>query len=293
MSYFTYLLKDHLKYPELPLSIQRGFHDKAFHTHNHDFGELVVVVAGTAVHTVKSKRYLIREGDVFVINGPLAHGFSEAHELNLYNIMYDYNRPIFDKPSLRALAGYQNLFTLGPTLRGKENFISWANLQGEDSLLTKRLVASMFLEYETGREGFREMLLAQLHQLIIHLSRCNELADSRDQQRLLPLARAIAYMEDNYQTTEILLGDIAFSACIGARQLERLFSRYLGRPPIHYLKELRLKRAEEILRYQPEKRIAEIAFRCGFSDANYFTRAFKKLFGCSPTEYRKGMLSES
>ena len=34
--------------------------------------------------------------------------------------------------------------------------------------------------------------------------------------------------------------------------------------------------------------IKEIAARCGFADANYFIRAFRKRHGCSPGKLRKG-----
>ncbi len=33
----------------------------------------------------------------------------------------------------------------------------------------------------------------------------------------------------------------------------------------------------------------EIAERCGFSDANYYTRTFRKIHGSTPTEYRKSL----
>lgn len=293
MNTYNYLLRNHLKYPEIPLCIQKGIHDKAFHTHTHDFGELVVVTEGAAVHTVLDKRYNIREGDVFVINGPVAHGFEETDKLRTLNIMYDYHNPIFDKPALRALAGYQSLFTIGPKLRGKENFKSWANLSGQKREITKQLVSSLYDEYQNGHDGYREMLVALLQQLIIHLSRCYGTFTQADHPRLMPLARAIAYMEDNYQNVDIKLNDIAREACVGARQLDRLFNQYMANPPIQYLTEVRLQRAAELLRYQSDIRIADVAARSGFSDPNYFTRKFKKCFAVSPRDYRKGVAPNS
>ncbi len=282
----TYNLRDHLKYPDLPLCIQKGFHNRAFHTHNHDFGELVIVMEGTAVHRVAAKNYNICEGDVFVINGALPHGFERADKLRLFNIMYNYTKPIFDKPSLRALPGYQSMFTIGPRLRGREGFRSWSNLQGEDRTIAKRLVSDMYAEYQNGLAGFREMLIAQLHQLLVHLARCYQ-ADTGIQHRgLLPLARAIAFMENSYTQPNIGVEEIANVACVSTRQLARLFSRYMDSTPIQYLRQMRLNRAADCLRFEPEKQISSVAYICGFSDANYFTRAFKQHFGLSPRDYR-------
>ena len=54
-----------------------------------------------------------------------------------------------------------------------------------------------------------------------------------------------------------------------------------------YLSLLRLENAAmELLSTQD--RITEIALRNGFSDSNYFKDAFRKMYGVSPREYRKG-----
>ena len=34
-------------------------------------------------------------------------------------------------------------------------------------------------------------------------------------------------------------------------------------------------------------RVTEIAMQCGFQDASYFARAFRQVYGCGPTEYRR------
>ena len=42
-----------------------------------------------------------------------------------------------------------------------------------------------------------------------------------------------------------------------------------------------------MLRENTEMNVTEIASRCGFSDYNYFIRAFKKHLGVTPLKYRK------
>ena len=43
--------------------------------------------------------------------------------------------------------------------------------------------------------------------------------------------------------------------------------------------------AEELLR-QTDIPVREIAPRVGYTDANYFTKVFKRHCGCTPTDYR-------
>lgn len=52
-----------------------------------------------------------------------------------------------------------------------------------------------------------------------------------------------------------------------------------------YLLNYRLECAKEMLKSNMS--IKEIALKCGFEDANYFSKAFKKKTGCSPAGYRQ------
>lgn len=68
--------------------------------------------------------------------------------------------------------------------------------------------------------------------------------------------------------------------------LIRIFKRETGKTPMAYYNELRLGRGAALL-LNEEKSIAEVAQGCGFDDCNYFSRAFRRCYGISPSEYRK------
>ena len=65
-----------------------------------------------------------------------------------------------------------------------------------------------------------------------------------------------------------------------------LFKRELGKSFTEYLTEYRMKKAKELLRMSNQN-INEIADTLGYSDARYFSKAFKKEVGIKPTDYRK------
>ena len=54
-----------------------------------------------------------------------------------------------------------------------------------------------------------------------------------------------------------------------------------------YLGELRLRRAQELLK-DSELSVNEVASKCGYTDIAYFSRSFKKRLGVSPSKWRKG-----
>ena len=60
----------------------------------------------------------------------------------------------------------------------------------------------------------------------------------------------------------------------------------IGTTPNQYLRDQRARRAAELL-CGTGLRVTEIAMQCGFQDASYFARAFRQVYGCGPTEYRR------
>lgn len=70
--------------------------------------------------------------------------------------------------------------------------------------------------------------------------------------------------------------------------LRKLFKKEVGVTPLEYLIRVRMKKAETILSAMSgDYSVAEIARLCGYDDALYFSRVFKKSFGCSPTAFAK------
>ena len=59
----------------------------------------------------------------------------------------------------------------------------------------------------------------------------------------------------------------------------------MGKPFATYLNEIRLRKAEELLRFTPLK-ANEVAARIGYSNVNYFYTLFKKYKGYYPSESR-------
>jgi len=68
------------------------------------------------------------------------------------------------------------------------------------------------------------------------------------------------------------------------------FNAAMGMTPGAYLERLRLQNALSLLK-QRRLAVAEVALRCGFTDANYFSRVIRRTTGRSPLEFRKHYLS--
>ena len=86
-------------------------------------------------------------------------------------------------------------------------------------------------------------------------------------------------------SSELSVSDLSRNVNLSPTRLQQLFKKELGQSPSHYLRDLRLERAQELLQ-NTFLSIKEVMFRCGLKDPSHFTRDFKKRYGLTPSECR-------
>lgn len=85
---------------------------------------------------------------------------------------------------------------------------------------------------------------------------------------------------------KISLSDLAAEFDLSPFHFARVFKRETGFPPHEYQLQLRVARAQELLRSKPGRTIAEIACELGFADESHFRRHFRRIVGTTPSQYR-------
>ncbi len=131
----------------------------------------------------------------------------------------------------------------------------------------------------------REVVLAALGELvssymIVYRSN-NELSRPVEQIRSL--------IFNNYAHMDFALDEAIRQLPFHYDYLRKLFKKEMGMTPLEYMTNLRMKKAEMMLSamWGRDYSVAEIGELCGYDDALYFSRVFKKHFGCSPTVFAK------
>jgi AraC-like DNA-binding protein len=81
---------------------------------------------------------------------------------------------------------------------------------------------------------------------------------------------------------------IAKAARITPNHFSALFRKHTGRTFVSFVREERLRLAQELLR-DLTLNVSEVAQRCGFSDPGYFTRCFRKYVGATPGRWRQAL----
>lgn len=113
-----------------------------------------------------------------------------------------------------------------------------------------------------------------------------ELREDKGQSIAPSFVKRIEQYIEEHAHEPISVGDLAEYAGVSTRTLFSGFRRFRNIAPMHYLKEVRLRRAhEDLLQGQASgATVTAIAFRWGFSHLGHFTTDYKRRFGETPSE---------
>lgn len=100
------------------------------------------------------------------------------------------------------------------------------------------------------------------------------------------LKKVLSLIETNLADHTYNIDLMAKEMNMSLSQLNRKLHALVGQPAGHILRSMRLQRAADLLKQKAET-VAGICYAVGFNDHAYFSRAFKKQFGCTPSEYMK------
>ncbi len=92
-------------------------------------------------------------------------------------------------------------------------------------------------------------------------------------------------MMESHVADPVTLEDLAQVAGVSPRQLNRLFREKLGLATMRYYRDLRLEKAQGLLRNAPMS-LTEIALATGFASSSHFSRAYSARYGEPPSAYR-------
>ena len=109
---------------------------------------------------------------------------------------------------------------------------------------------------------------------------------SKTQRDELRIKKTLYYIETHFRE-QLTIEEIAESANISVSTLLRLYHDILHTTPIQHVLRFRLEQIRDELLTSRSTPIADIAYSCGFNDISYFNRCFLKVYGETPSEYRK------
>ncbi|EKN65253.1 AraC family transcriptional regulator [Neobacillus bataviensis LMG 21833] len=180
----------------------------------------------------------------------------------------------------------------------------------EEHESTEAIVVSGYGEFEYAQRALRmgaaDYLLKPIKVDLVQeaLKRVSEKLRARSQRKsetyetvlqfknLSPkMNHAVHFIEKHYHDDQLSLPIVAEHIELSTAYFSRTFKEETGKSFVHYLTELRMEKAKDILK-NPYTKSYEVAYSVGYIDYPHFSKAFKKYYGISPTEFRKMQLPQ-
>lgn len=253
--------------------------------HWHEEWELAIITEGTAVVAVDSERLVLEAGSGFFINTEVLHGAwnFDASACRFHSLVFhprlvggsidsaiwqNYVQPLWENINLKYLIFQSDVEWHREAIDYIEN--AWRACVHESA----------------GHELIVRNALSQLIFLIVGHEKGVASKPSARSMRDGSRMKAMLQYIHNHFGEEITIDNIAASAAISKSECLRCFHNTIGTTPIQYLKNYRIERAAELLT-DTEDKVVDIGIQCGFQDMSYFARAFRKVKGYTPTEWRE------
>lgn len=114
----------------------------------------------------------------------------------------------------------------------------------------------------------------------------------RDEGRIDLVSMIQKYVDEHFSDPDFSLERLGSDLKYNKKYLSTVFKRHVGVGIVEYLHTVRIQHACTMLK-QGFTSVSDVALRCGYPDAQYFSKVFKRRMSLSPREYMASIKSES
>ncbi len=268
-------------YEDYHIYIRKGvlsdYPDYRADSHWHEDLEFISVLSGAMDYSVNGRIYHLHAGQGLLVNARQLHfGFSPQRRecvflcILVHPMMLCATEPI----ERRYVAPFIGDGAAPCVLLSEQ--VPWQ----------QEVLADMQRMFDSRQKPAAQL---HIHSALYHLwallaehSVCQKPAQDR---HLSVLKAMLLYIQRSYGQS-ITLAQIAEAGNVSKSTCLSVFKKYLRDTPGNYLTLYRLKQAAALLR-STDAPISEIALDVGFQGASWFSEAFRRHYGCTPSEYRK------
>lgn len=255
--------------------------------HWHPFIEILVSLYDNNEVTINFTKHVLKTNDLVIIYPGDLHSLNHVDEdafilvqfpLDLLMIMSEFNS------NLSVFYQY-HFIKYDPSNIDADRMIflikELPELYYSDTLFNEVRIYSLLLEF-----------FVKLGQYCLNAKKEEFSGDSNSDYKSTKLmAKACLYISQNC-TKSLTLDDISHQIGVSQSYFSHIFKKYMNMTFIDFLTTERIKRTESLIS-NPKAHIIDIAFDSGFSSLSSFNRAFKKIKGISPSEFRKTMINSA
>lgn len=254
--------------------------DIKFEYHHHDFSKIVILIDGDLTYYIEGKAYILKPWDILFVNK------NEIHKPVVNPNKYYERIVIWLNPDFMAKYAQGNndlLKCFEVAIKNNYNLLR-LNIKSID--IIKNLIQDIQNcnnSNEFGSEILKESLFVQLMVLMNRLFlNSDKNRDIEDIQYDKTIEGVLNYINSNLEN-DLSIDTIASEFFISKYYLMRKFKNQIGSSIHNYVVQKRLILARSLI--SDGLSMSSVCSRCGFNDYSSFVRAFKKVYGVSPSNY--------
>ena len=251
--------------------------------HTHKYIELVYCFSGTALHCVDGTSYLLRKGDMLLIDKNSTHAIVPKPHSTYCDIML---KPSFFDKQINENSGISTLFELDEfsRFRLKIHRKKLIHFSVEDRKKVEFLIKATEDELKHRKIADSTMKRSALCMLLTLFFRYMTTEDA-----LSVNSELLDYIKDNCDA-HLSAGMIADRCSYSVEHFSRKFKKLAGKNFVQYLCECRLSKAEHLL-LNTHKTVDVIMVESGFTSRGEFFKKFGARYGQTPISFRKNQKS--
>lgn len=254
--------------------------DIKFEYHHHDFSKIVILIDGDLTYYIEGKAYILKPWDILFVNK------NEIHKPVVNQNKYYERIVIWLNPDFMAKYAQGNNDLLKCFEVAIKNNYNLLRLNMKSIEIIKNLIQDIQNcnnSNEFGSEILKESLFVQLMVLMNRLFlNSDKNRDIEDIQYDKTIEGVLNYINSNLEN-DLSIDTIASEFFISKYYLMRKFKNQIGSSIHNYVVQKRLILARSLI--SDGLSMSSVCSRCGFNDYSSFVRAFKKVYGVSPSNY--------
>lgn len=254
--------------------------DIKFEYHHHDFSKIVILIDGDLTYYIEGKAYILKPWDILFVNK------NEIHKPVVNPDKYYERIVIWLNPDFMAKYAQGNNDLLKCFEVAIKNNYNLLRLNMKSIEIIKNLIQDIQNcnnSNEFGSEILKESLFVQLMVLMNRLFlNSDKNRDIEDIQYDKTIEGVLNYINSNLEN-DLSIDTIASEFFISKYYLMRKFKNQIGSSIHNYVVQKRLILARSLI--SNGLSMSSVCSRCGFNDYSSFVRAFKKVYGVSPSNY--------
>lgn len=235
---------------------QTGY--KNFPTHQHGCWEILLCTQGEGFIFIEDQKWECRPGSLFILPPYTPHRTQSREGMMDMSMFIQDFRPI-----------------------GGDSFRCFSD-DPEGSLAT---ILNMAWRFSREKSSYARAAVNAMGDLVYQLCVCfyNQTLTCD-----LRLEHILELMQQHLSDADFDLAAAIRATGYHEGYFRRIFKKATGQPPAAYLQQLRIEYAKSLFQqFGNSRTVKDVAAACGFRDALYFSRIFRRAEGLSPSRYQQ------